>query len=67
MPVGGLRVELAGDGAQLVAVGQDEVARPAQVVRGGAGGQERRPRLGRLAQVALLEAREVVPQLLGGQ
>ena len=67
MAVGGLGVELAGKGGQLVMIGQDQVASIGNVVCGGAGGQERGPRLGRLAEVALLEAGDVLAQLIGGQ
>ena len=65
--VGGLGVEVAGEGGQLVVIGQDEVASVREVVGGRAGGQERRPRLGRLAEVALLEPGDVLAQLVGRQ
>ena len=65
--VGGLPVECASQGGQLVVIGEDEVAPLGKVVRGRTGGEERGPCLGRLAEVALLEARNIVAELIGWQ
>ncbi len=61
----GLVVERAGQRGQLIVVGQHQVRRRRQVIGGGGAGQQRGPRLGRLGQVALLQARQVRLQQLG--
>ena len=66
VPVGCLLVEVARHRHELAAVGQDDVRRRRGVVRRRTGGEDRRPRLGRLPEVALLEASRVLPERLRG-
>jgi hypothetical protein len=63
--VGGLRIELLRQRAQLGEVRQDEVRGVRDVVGGRPRGEECGPRLGRLRHVALREARRVLPQEVG--
>ena len=63
-PLDGLRVELGRDGAQLRRVGEDEVSIWRQMIRSRTGGQQRRPRLGCLGEITLLQPGEVLVELL---
>ncbi len=68
----GLAIQVGGDGRQLAGIGQHQERACREMVRGRPGGEERRPRLGRLARIALLEVGKVVGQRLrdrgtGGQ
>ena len=55
-PFDGLRVQIARQRDELVRIGQHDVRAGGQVVRGGSCGEEMRPGLGRLGDVALLQA-----------
>ena len=63
--VRGLAVEIGGQRAQLVEVGEDGVSRAVHVIGSGPGGEDGRPRLGGLPDLALRQPRGILRQQVG--